>query len=309
VQTVSGEALHQWYHQIQQEFLRHQAEQLDVDHALTAQIFQRELDIFLQQVAGLDRLSLRLQTYRSRPQICLQKSLTELTQLWGDRWRQRIPLQYLMGETTWRNFVLKVSPAVLIPRPETEELIDLAMQLVDPKNFTPPHHWADLGTGSAAIALGLASVFPTALIHAVDCSAAALVIAQWNIQNQGLTERIFTYHGEWLNPLDFLQGKLTGIVANPPYIPTGLLPHLQPEVTRHEPHLALDGGDDGLDSIQQIVCAAPRYLSQGGGLLLEIMSGQAESVKQLIQQQGSYANIQIHRDLSGGDRFVWANRI
>jgi release factor glutamine methyltransferase len=209
--------------------------------------------------------------------------------------------------------VLKVSPAVLIPRPETEELIDLVIKSTDPLTHpeltATPHHWADLGTGSGAIALGLATAFPSATVHGVDLSLAALEIARWNIQHQGLTERIFTYQGEWFSPLEFLQGHLTGIVANPPYIPTGMIPHLQPEVAAHEPHLALDGGVDGLDSIRQIVNTAPNYLRRGGVLLLEIMSGQAEVVQDLLQRQGSYTHIQIHPDLSSSDRFVLAYRI
>lgn len=306
MQTISGEALHQWCNQIQQKFLQFQAEQTDSAHELTWQVFQTELDVLLEQVAGLDRLSLRLQTYQSLPQIVIQKSLAELTQLWCDRWQQRIPLQYLMGEAHWRNFVLQVSPAVLIPRPETEELIDLALQSMPSPMAAAPQHWADLGTGSGAIALGLATAFPAATIHAVDCSSAALAIAQLNIQTYGLTERVNLYQGAWLDPLALLKGQLTGIVANPPYIPTSEIPHLQPEVAHHEPSLALDGGVNGLDCIHQIVTTAPDYLRSGGVLLLEMMSGQDQAVKNLLQQQGRYSNIQIHNDLSGISRFALA---
>jgi release factor glutamine methyltransferase len=313
--TISGEELWQWCDQIRQLVL-------NIADPPSQQEFNTELACLLETVAGLDRLSLKLQTYRQAPEIHLSRSLAELNQLWRDRWHKRIPLQYLLGVAPWRNFILKVSPAVLIPRPETEEIIDLAMQAVDQNLIGQPQQWSDLGTGSGAIALGLATVFPDATIHAVDCSPAALAIAQANIQKYGFgglpekhdtgqiqPERIFLYQGKWLGPLSALKGKLTGVVANPPYIPTVMISELQPEVTAHEPHLALDGGTDGLDCIREIIATAPDYLQTNGLLLLEIMIDQADAVADLVKQQASYRDIQIQTDLSGVERFVLAYRV
>jgi release factor glutamine methyltransferase len=116
------------------------------------------------------------------------------------------------------------------------------------------------------------------------------------------------YEGSWLQPLAHLKGQLSGMVANPPYIPSAMVPALQPEVARHEPHLALDGGIDGLDCLRHLVTTAPDYLQSGGIWLVETMAGQANTVVALLEQQGSYHQMQIHSDLAGIDRFVLAYR-
>ena len=289
---VSGEELWLWRRQAQQQAIAH-----DIPAA--------ELDWLLQEMTGLDRLSLRLELFKEQPQISLRLPFAELMQLWDQRIATRTPVQYLAGTTTWRNFVLQVSPAVLIPRPETEEIIDLAKQLA----AFQQGHWADLGTGSGAIALGLADAFPEASVHAIDRSGEALAIAQQNAEQLGLASRIQFYQGDWFEPIAPLQGNLSGMVSNPPYIPSHLIAELQPEVSRHEPHLALDGGTDGLDCIRRLVSAAPLYLKSGGVWLIELMQGQADAVAQLLEAQGSYRQIQVHADLAGIDRFVSAIRI
>jgi release factor glutamine methyltransferase len=250
---------------------------------------------------------LRLKTYRNQPQLTIKKSLTELSDLWRDRLTHRVPLQYLLGEVTWRDFTIRVVPGVLIPRPETELLIDLAQQAA-PCSQNTLQQWADLGTGSGAIALGLARTFPNAMIYAVDISVQALHIAQQNAQSLGLGERIQFYEGRWLEPLAALEHPLHGIISNPPYIPSQQVLTLQPEVSRHEPHLALDGGKDGLTAIREIAERAPDYLRPGGVLLMEMMSGQAETVYQIMDEQRAYQDLQIHRDLAGIERFILAFR-
>jgi release factor glutamine methyltransferase len=272
------------------------------------------VDWLLQDLAGLDRLSLRLETFKDRDVIWLARSLSDLTLLWQRRLQERVPVQYLTGVAPWRHFALNVSPAVLIPRPETESLIDLAIAAACPTP-DPPYpapltysQWADLGTGSGAIAIGLAMAFPAATVHAVDRSAAALAIARANAQQLKLTDRIQFYEGSWLQPLATLKGQLSGVVSNPPYIPTAMIPTLQPEVAQHEPHLALDGGADGLNCIRHLVATAPDYLQPGGVWLIEMMAGQASTVAALLQEQGSYCQIQIYPDLAGIDRFALAYR-
>ena len=205
---------------------------------------------------------------------------------------------------------LKVSPAVLIPRPETEYIIDIAVEAIknSPTTELELGEWADLGTGSGAIALGLAEAFNRAIIHAVDCSPDALAIAQLNAENLGLQERIQFYQGSWLSPLLDLKGKLSGMVSNPPYIPSSEIPQLQAEVANHEPHIALDGGIDGLDSIRYLIENAPDYLRPGGIWLIEMMTGQADTVVKLLQEQGGYFQIQIYPDFAGINRFALAYR-
>jgi release factor glutamine methyltransferase len=294
--VVSGLQLWQW-------------RQSAVQTAIATDVPVAEVDWLLQEVAGLDRLALRLESFKNWPQIQLELPLEELEQLWQRRLHDRLPVQYIAGVTPWRHFKIAVSSAVLIPRPETESLIDLAVAAANSSEAgiaLQQGHWADLGTGSGAIALGLANVFSEATIHAVDYSLEALAIATANAQNLGFSNRMQFYQGSWWEPLTALKGKFSGMVSNPPYIPTSTLPTLQPEVILHEPHLALDGGADGLDCIRHLINISPSYLRPGGVWLIEMMAGQADTVRELLQNQGSYYNIQIHSDLAGIERFALA---
>ncbi|MBO3458113.1 peptide chain release factor N(5)-glutamine methyltransferase [Aetokthonos hydrillicola Thurmond2011] len=275
--------------------------------AIATDVPPTEVDWLLQEVAGLDRLALRLESFKNQPQIKLQLPFAELETLWQKRLKERLPVQYITGVTPWRHFKIAVSNAVLIPRPETESLIDLALEAASLP--LQQGHWADLGTGSGAIALGLADVFKSATIHAVDYSPQALAVAALNARNYGFTERIHFYRGFWWEPLEFLKGQFSGMVSNPPYIPTSTLPSLQPEVVNHEPSLALDGGADGLASIRHLVQVSSSYLQPGGIWLIEMMAGQAHAVKEMLHNHGSYCNIQIHTDLAGIQRFALAYKV
>ncbi|WP_445631470.1 peptide chain release factor N(5)-glutamine methyltransferase [Nostoc sp. DSM 114167] len=286
---VSGLQLWQWRNAAQ-------------EAAIATDVPPMEVDWLLLEVAGLDRLALRLESFKNWPQIQLQLPLEELEHLWQRRLNDRLPVQYIAKVTPWRQFKIAVSSAVLIPRPETECLIDLA----EASTSNTSGHWADLGTGSGAIAIGLADVLPKATIHAVDYSLEALAIARTNADNLGFADRIQFYQGSWWEPLTFLKGQFSGMVSNPPYIPTNTLLTLQPEVVNHEPHLALDGGLDGLDCIRHLIEISPSYLQSGGVWLIEMMAGQADAVRELLQNQGSYCKIQIHADLAGIERFALA---
>ncbi len=290
--SIPGEKLYSWYSQAKKA-------------AIASKIDTNELDWLLQTVTSLDKLSLRLGTFQEQLQINSSKSLSELNRLWQQRLQERLPVQYLVETVYWRRFQLKVTPAVLIPRPETELIIDIAQE----NNLItePSQHWVDLGTGSGAIALGLADIFPQATIHAIDLSRDALKIAQENAVNLNLAEIRF-YQGSWWSPLESYQRKITGMLSNPPYIPTAQIKELQPEVVDHEPHLALDGGADGLDDIRTLIQTAPNYLVSGGIWLVELMAGQADLVAQLLNQHGEYYDIKIFSDLRGIQRFVLAYR-
>ncbi len=291
--SIPGEKLYSWYSQAKKA-------------AIASKIDANELDWLLQTVTSLDKLSLRLGTFQDRLQINSSKSLSELNRLWQQRLQERLPVQYLVETVYWRRFQLKVTPAVLIPRPETELIIDIAQE----NNLItePSQHWVDLGTGSGAIALGLADIFPQATIHAVDLSQDALKIAQENAENLNLTENIRFYQGSWWSPLESYQSKIAGMLSNPPYIPTAQIKELQPEVVDHEPHLALDGGADGLDDIRTLIQTAPNYLVSGGIWLVELMAGQADLVAGLLKQHGEYYDVKIFSDLRGIQRFVLAHR-
>ena len=279
-----------------------------ISAAVSANVSSSEVDWLLQEIAGLDSLALRIGSFKEKSQIQLTLPLQELSKLWQQRLSESLPVQYIAKTTTWRHFNIKVSPSVLIPRPETESLIDLAARATADNSTMQQGNWADLGTGSGIIALGLAKVFSQAKIHAVDRSSEALSIARLNANNYDLGDRIKFYQGFWWEPLDFLKGEFSGMVSNPPYIPTSILPELQPEVFKHEPHLALDGGKDGLECIRHLIETSSDYLKPGGIWLVEMMAGQADKVTQMLHDNGSYSKIEIHLDLARIERFALAYR-
>ena len=268
-----------------------------------------ELDWLILRTTNLDKLDLRLRSPNISQKIT-SEILINLDDLWQKRISDRIPVQYLTGSVTWRDVELQVTPAVLIPRPETELIIDIIAE-----NCQYPIYqqglWVDLGTGSGAIAIALAQHFAatTAKILAIDCSLTALEIAKLNSINNG--QKINFYQGNWFEPLAKLklENNLTGLVSNPPYIPSIEVLNLQPEVTNHEPHLALDGGDDGLNAIHELVNTAPTYLISGGFWIIEMMAGQAEIVRSLLIANGNYTNIKIHQDYARIERFISAQII
>lgn len=291
--SISGQELSQW---------RQQA----IADLEQAQLSPKEVDIFLQAVTDLDTLSLRLQSFREREKIPLSYSWSEITKRWQKRLQARVPLQYLLESVVWRNFTLKVCPGVLIPRPETELLIDIVGETV---RGDDGGIWVDLGTGSGAIAIGLASILTKAEIYAIDYSQTALAIAKENIINTGFADRIILKQGSWWTPLEKWKGQISGMLSNPPYIPSAEILDLQIEVREHEPRLALDGGEDGLTALRYLVATAPDYLRSGGLWLVEMRAGQGEKVAQMLENQGNYRQIQIINDLAGFDRFVLAERI
>ncbi|QDZ41450.1 peptide chain release factor N(5)-glutamine methyltransferase [Euhalothece natronophila Z-M001] len=288
---VSGLELAHW---------RQKSREVAVAHSISPQ----EVDWLLQAWAGLTPLSLRLETYKKRSEIPLKGAWDELRQLWEKRLQQRIPVQYLVGETPWRDLQLKVSPAVLIPRPETEMIVEIALDRA--QDSFKAGHWVDLGTGSGAIALSLAQALPEGTIHAVDQSSEALSIAQENARHLGLTNNLEFHLGSWFSPLNSVQGKITVMVSNPPYIPTATLSQLQPEVAQHEPKIALDGGNDGLDAIRHLITTAPQFLQNDGLWVIEMGADQGELVKELLTQNSNYENIEIIKDLAGLPRFAVA---
>jgi release factor glutamine methyltransferase len=286
VAQIDGATLWQWYQELK----------TDITAA----------EWLLSALTDVDKLSLRLGTLIDRPSVQLDRPWPEILDLWRQHLDRRVPIQYLVGTTPWRDWELQVSPAVLIPRPETELIIDIILEHTTAASQSG--HWLDLGTGSGAIAIGLAAALPQATIHAVDYSGTALAIARQNITNAGLIDRIHLYAGSWWQPLNHLSGQVMGMVSNPPYIPTALVSDLQPEVALHEPHLALDGGADGLVAIRELVNTAPDFLVAGGLWLVEMMAGQGLAVVELLEQQGQYRDIQIINDWAGLDRFVVAWR-
>ncbi len=207
------------------------------------------------------------------------------------------PLAYLLGEKEFHGLALQVTPAVLVPRPDTETLVDWALELLPPGSQAAV---LDLGTGSGAVALALARQRPGARLTAVDASAAALAVARGNGERLGLPVRWLA--SDWFSAL---AGERYGlVVGNPPYIAEGD-PHLA--ALRHEPLGALTSGADGLDAIRRIAAAAPAHLAPGAWLLLEHGHDQAEAVRALLAAAG-LAEACTRRDLAGQPRCSGARR-
>ena len=253
-----------------------------------------------------------LQKMRILPESTVQlaASFNELELLWHRHVTEHVPLQHLVGRCPWRDVELQVSPGALIPRQETELLIDLALHcltLSDPKTCSQTGVWADLGTGSGALAVALARSLPRWKGHAVDLSAEALELARVNLRSFAPSPCCTLHLGSWWEPLRHLWGNLHLVLSNPPYIPRAQLLGLEPVVRDHEPHLALSGGDDGLDCCRAIIDEAPRALAPGGWLLLEHHHDQSEDVLLLLRNAGLDA-VQARPDLQGVMRFALAQR-
>lgn len=225
---------------------------------------------------------------------CLTTAQSSQWQQWLQRRADGEPVAYLTGHKGFYGLDLAVDARVLDPRPDTETLVDWALELLpDAAPGQPALRLADLGTGSGAIALALQHARPAAEVWAVDASTDALAVAQANAARLQLPVRFA--HSHWLSAL---QGKFDAIISNPPYIRDDD-PHMP--ALRHEPRQALTSGADGLQDIRHIADTAPRYLGDGGWLLIEHGWDQAEDVRALLAQRG-FAQVQSRKDLAGIER-------
>lgn len=218
------------------------------------------------------------------------------------------PVAYLIGHKQFFGLDFVVDRRVLVPRPETELLVELALQIARTKHMEPSTDQAnqpgsrvliaDIGTGSGCIAVALAVYLPSAQICAVDISPDALALARLNAERHGVGTRIRLLQGDLLAPLE---APADMIVSNPPYT---VLSAIDEGVRRHEPHCALDGGPDGLALYRRLLHAAPARLRPGGAVLLEIGATQAAAVARLAREAFPAAQIDVHSDLAGLDRVV-----
>jgi release factor glutamine methyltransferase len=209
----------------------------------------------------------------------------------------RVPVPYLVGEREFYGHMLRVTPAVLIPRPSSELLVELAIDWL--KAHPNQQRLIDLGTGSGAVAISVAKAVPDVRIEARDVSARALRVADDNIARHRLRRRITTVRG------DLLRGAAPAdvIIANLPYIPDALR-RIRPKELEYEPALALDGGKDGLDLIRTALAQAPVALKPGGLVLFECDPAQTRRIVRLAQGHWPSAEVSVHKDLAGQDRVV-----
>jgi release factor glutamine methyltransferase len=214
------------------------------------------------------------------------------------------PNQYITGIQEFWSLPLRVSPDVLIPRPETEVLVEAVLEFLDKDDSNVDI--LDLGTGSGAIAIALARELPAARIIATDLSLAALRLAQENAKLHQVDERILFVRGDMFAAIPGASQKFRVVVTNPPYVSHAEILELPREIRDFEPRHALEGGPDGLAAIRHIVAAAPTVLSQAGGLFMEMGAGQAESVSGLVLESHEYRSFHIRKDYTGLDRVLVA---
>ncbi len=252
-------------------------------------------ELLVGHALGLKRMQLYLQFERPLTEAELEK-IRPLVKRRGNR----EPLQYIMGEVEFAGLKLKVDRRALIPRPETEHLIELlAKELA-----APPARILDLGTGSGAIALALAKKYPAAQVTGVDKSAEALALARENAALAGLADRVTFLESDWFSALP-ASAKFPLIVANPPYLTEDEVREAQPEVKDHEPVAALTPGKDGISDLIRIITEAPRHLEPSGLLACETGIAQHRQLQELAALSG-YKQTKSLPDLTGRDRCLLA---
>jgi len=220
------------------------------------------------------------------------------------------PLQYILGHQEFWSIDLQVDPRVLIPRADTEFLVEQALSILSEISSEKPPTVLEIGTGSGAIAIALAREVRNVFLVATDISREALRLARQNAKENGVLERIAFIHGDLFSPFCPFEEKepFDLILSNPPYIVRSEIGNLAREVKDFEPMIALDGGEDGFDFLRKIISRSPEYLRKGGCLLIEVGQGQAREVSEMLEKTGRFSPIERIQDLSGIERVVKAEK-
>jgi len=220
---------------------------------------------------------------------------------------QREPVAYITGKQEFWSLDFMVTPDVLIPRPDTERLVEVALLCAAKISASTPLKIADLCTGSGAAGISLATELPSAEVWATDISPEALQIARGNAETHHAAKRVQFFAGDLFEALvPLATARFDLIVSNPPYVRRAEIATLTPEVSRWEPRVALDGGVDGLDFYRRIIAAAPNYLTPQGALVLEIGADMASEVSAICTVNGSYSDSEVFQDYAGKDRVILA---
>ncbi len=254
-----------------------------------------DAEVLLAHVLGQDRAWL----YAHPEHLPSPRQLSAYRALVSRR-AKREPVAYLTGHKEFFGLDFVVTPDVLVPRPETELLVEQALGWAE--RVPAPLTIADVGTGSGAIAVTLAVHLPGALVVATDTSPAALALARRNAARHGVAGRVHCVQGDLLAPL---AGGFSLVVANPPYLSPADLAAAPPEVARWEPRAALDGGPDGLATIRRLLAVASDRLRPDGALLMEIGAGQGAEVLALARRHFPQATVEIAKDYAGLDRMLF----
>lgn len=260
-----------------------------------------DAELLLAAALGADRAEL----FR-RPERPLTVAEMERFERYLRRREAREPVAYIRGVRAFRTIELEVTPDVLIPRPETETLVDVALEALAGVPAEPLA--LDVGTGSGCVALALAAENPFVHVIATDASEAVAEVARRNAARLGLATRVDVLTGDLLDPLPPRQ-RFDVVVSNPPYIPAAEYDALEVNVREYEPRAALFGGEDGLDVYRRLVPRTAARLRPGGTLALEVGAGQSAAVRALLDTDGSFAPAAERPDLSGVPRVVSARRL
>ena len=261
----------------------------------------QSFDLLIEIVGGITREEINLISFELKEKFHLKRSINFLEDIWERHVFNCVPIQHLCGYTFWRNLKLKVSENVLIPRPETELIVDIVVNLF--KKDYKKLFFAELGTGSGAIGIALALDNPSWEGIATDIDKASIELAKTNFINSTNQSNLRFYCGNWWKPLEDFKGALDLVISNPPYIPEKTYRNLPKSVKNFEPEIALTGGEDGLDHIREIIQYAPHYLKLNGCLLIEHHFDQGNKVRQLFLEKG-FSSVEVLKDLSGIGRFT-----
>jgi release factor glutamine methyltransferase len=261
--------------------------------------------VLLADILDLPRFSLLLETQRT------------LSAAQRDAYARRIqhrlqgePVQYIIGTQEFWSLSFAVSRAVLVPRPETELLVECGVQHTQQwlARHAPVAEVLDVGTGSGNIAVSLAHTVPECRVWGIDVSLDALRVARANAQCHAVSHRVGWLQGDLLTPIRDTPPRFALCAANLPYVTAAEWDQLPREIKAHEPTIALCGGEDGLDLIRRLIVMSPGVLASGGMILLEVGWQQADSVVDVLRQQHAFIDVGVERDFAGIDRVVWARK-
>ena len=266
---------------------------------------ETEAEIILAHLLGKERFWLHI-----NPNNQIDKAAEEAAMNMALRRAQGEPLAYITNVKEFWSLPFYVTPATLIPRPETELIVETVLNLAA-QNHKKGLHLMDLGTGSGILAVALAQELPKSWIVAIDRSFQAVKVALRNAKRHRVEKRIAFVISDWLTALkrcSRVNSCFDFIVSNPPYISTEEAKHLQTEIRDYEPKEALFAGKKGYEALKKIITTAPNHLTKGGWLLCEIGWKQGEEIKHFAFSQGNYQNIEVIKDLAGLDRIVIAQK-
>jgi len=257
--------------------------------------------LLLDLVGGISKSDLFLLKINSQEKVYLETDFHTLQKNWMDHTQRFKPIQYICEGSYWRNFKFELNNSVLIPRVETEQIVDIATEIIgkEEKEII----FADLGTGSGVIAISLIEENRTWKGLATDIDMNALCIAQKNHKKISLEPNINFYCGNWWDPLINYAGIINLAISNPPYIPRNVYERLPSSVIDFEPKKALYGGEDGLLHINNIISNAPKFLAKGGWLILENHYDQSIKIKNLLKEYG-FDSLKTINDTFGIGRFT-----